>query len=42
MKQSGGTHLQIYLQALVIDFCLKSDKMELLCDNKRGLEETNI
>lgn len=34
------SHLQIYLQALVIDFGFKSDKMELLCDNQRGLEKT--
>lgn len=42
MSQSSwrwDTDLQIDLQALMIDFCLKSDKMELLCDNQRGLEK---
>lgn len=41
MKRSGGTYFQINFQALVIDFCLKSDKMELLCDNQRGLQKTD-
>jgi len=35
------TDLQIDLQALMIDFSLKCDEMELLCDNQRGLEKTD-
>ena len=38
---NSGTDLQIDLQALVIDFCLKSDKMELFSDNQRGLKKAN-
>lgn len=38
MTHSGSTHLQIYLQALVIDLCFKRDKMQFLSDNQRGLE----
>lgn len=41
MMHRHDTNLQIDLQALVVDFCLKSDKMELLCDNQRGLEKTD-
>lgn len=38
ITHSGSTHLQIYLQALVIDLCFKRDKMQFLSDNQRGLE----
>lgn len=38
MTHSRSTHLQIYLQALVIDLCFKRDKMQFLSDNQRGLE----
>lgn len=41
ITQRHDTDLQIDLQALVIDFCLKGDKMELLCDNQRGLEKAD-
>lgn len=37
----ADTDLQIDLQALMIDFCLKGDEMELLCDNQRGLDKTD-
>lgn len=39
MKLEYDTDLQVDLQALVIDFCLKGNKMELLCDNQRGLQK---
>ena len=29
-----STDLQINLKSLVINFCLKSDKMKFLCDNQ--------
>lgn len=41
MKLEDDTDLQIDLQALVIHFCFKSDKMELLCDNQRGLQKAD-
>lgn len=37
-----NAHLQIYLQALVIDFSLKGNKVELLCYNQRGLQKGDI
>lgn len=36
--EGHGTDLQIDLQALVIDFCLECDEMELLCDDQWGLQ----
>lgn len=36
----SSTDLQINLESLVVDFCLKGDKMKFLCDNQGGLEET--
>lgn len=41
MTWRHDTDLQINLQALVIDFGLKSDEMELLCDNQRGLKRAD-
>lgn len=38
-SHTSDTHLQIYLQTLVINLCLKSDEMELLCDDQWGLEK---
>lgn len=41
LKLEHDTDLQIDLQALVIHFCFKSDKMELFCDNQRGLQKAD-
>lgn len=38
-QEKHDTDLQVNLQALVIDFCLKSDEMELLCDDERRLNK---
>lgn len=42
IKLEHDTDLQIDLKALVIDFCLKSDQMELFCDNQRRLEKADF
>ena len=37
-----STDLQVYLESLVVDFCLKSDQMKFLCDDERGLQVKQV
>jgi hypothetical protein len=37
VESGARSHLQVDLQALVVDLCLKGDEVELLCNDQGGL-----